>query len=57
MCYSNGLLVNNVGRSHEMPTYFLDTPEHEMNEIIKININGTLDITKVILPLMVEKYD
>ncbi|PVF92752.1 NAD(P)-binding protein [Serendipita vermifera] len=50
-----GVLVNNVGRSHEMPTYFLDTPEEEMKEIVNINVHGTLDITREILPLMVEK--
>jgi 17beta-estradiol 17-dehydrogenase / very-long-chain 3-oxoacyl-CoA reductase len=48
--------VNNVGRSHEMPVYFAETTEEEMNAIINININGTLAITRIILPKMIEKY-
>lgn len=48
--------VNNVGRSHEMPVYFAETTDEEMNSIINININGTLAITRVILPKMIEKY-
>ncbi|KAG8759957.1 hypothetical protein FRC14_004510 [Serendipita sp. 396] len=50
-----GVLVNNVGRSHEMPVYFAETPEQEMKDIINININGTLAITRVVLPKMLQK--
>lgn len=47
--------VNNVGRSHEMPVYFAETPEDEMKNIVNININGTLDMTRIILPKMLER--
>jgi short-subunit dehydrogenase len=48
--------VNNVGRSHDMPVYFDQTPQQEVDEILQINIHGTLAITKVVLPLMLPKY-
>lgn len=50
-----GVLVNNVGRSHEMPVYFADGPEDEMNSIVNINVYGTLNITRLVLPKMIEK--
>ncbi|KAG8831699.1 hypothetical protein FRC17_002730 [Serendipita sp. 399] len=50
-----GVLVNNVGRSHDMPVYFAETSEQEMKDIVNININGTLAITRVVLPKMVQK--
>lgn len=50
-----GTPVNNVGRSHEMPVYFAETEEEEMKSIVNININGTLAITRVVLPKMIEK--
>jgi 17beta-estradiol 17-dehydrogenase / very-long-chain 3-oxoacyl-CoA reductase len=39
-----------------MPVYFAETTDEEMNAIINININGTLAITRIILPKMIEKY-
>jgi short-subunit dehydrogenase len=39
-----------------MPVYFAETEEEEMKSIVNININGTLDMTRVILPKMVERY-
>lgn len=40
-----------------MPVYFADGPEDEMNNIVNINVYGTLNITRLVLPKMVEKYD
>ena len=39
-----------------MPVYFDQTPQQEVNDILQINIHGTLAITKLILPLMLAKY-
>jgi len=50
-----GVLVNNVGRSHEMPTYFVDTPQKEINDILTINIHATLRMTSMILPGMIQR--
>lgn len=47
--------VNNVGKSHDMPVQFSDTPLKEMNDIIAINITGTLRITHIVLPLMMKR--
>lgn len=49
------ILINNVGQSHSIPVPFLETPAKEMNEIITINCMGTLRITQLIAPGMVER--
>ena len=47
--------VNNVGKSHEMPTEFVDVPEQEMHDILQINIISTLKITRIVLPGLIER--
>ncbi|KAF7983564.1 hypothetical protein HWV62_21154 [Athelia sp. TMB] len=47
-----GVLVNNVGKSHEMPVDFIDTPPSEIADILTINITGTLRLTSIVLPIM-----
>ncbi|EAU91530.1 ketoreductase [Coprinopsis cinerea okayama7 len=49
-----GVLVNNVGKSHNMPAYLVDTPRDEMRDIVEINVNATLRVTYAILPGMVK---
>jgi 17beta-estradiol 17-dehydrogenase / very-long-chain 3-oxoacyl-CoA reductase len=44
-----------VGKSHNMPVYFEDTPKDELEDIVNINIGATLRVTKAILPGMVER--
>lgn len=39
-----------------MPVYFHQTPPQEVDDILQINIHGTLAITRLILPLMLAKY-
>jgi 17beta-estradiol 17-dehydrogenase / very-long-chain 3-oxoacyl-CoA reductase len=49
------ILINNVGQSHSIPVPFVETPEHELNDIITINCFGTLRTTQIIAPLMIAK--
>ena len=51
-----GVLVNNVGVSHSHPVYFHECPESEMQNVVEINVNATMRITKMVLPNMLEKY-
>ncbi|KAF9268743.1 3-ketoacyl-CoA reductase [Marasmius fiardii PR-910] len=50
-----GVLVNNVGKSHNMPVYFAETPKGEMADIVAINVNATLRMTYAILPGMIQR--
>lgn len=49
------ILINNVGKSHDMPVSFLETTDVEMEDIITINVKGTLKVTKVVAPGMVTR--
>ncbi|KAJ3569603.1 hypothetical protein NP233_g4951 [Leucocoprinus birnbaumii] len=53
--YDVGVLVNNVGKSHAMPAYLVDTPQDEMTDIVTINVNATLQVTYAVLPGMVQR--
>ncbi|TFK44454.1 3-ketoacyl-CoA reductase [Crucibulum laeve] len=50
-----GVLVNNVGKSHAIPAYFIDTPNDEITDIVTINVNATLRVTYAVLPGMVQR--
>ncbi|KAK6977859.1 very-long-chain 3-oxoacyl-CoA reductase [Favolaschia claudopus] len=50
-----GILVNNVGKSHAMPAYLVDTPLGEMEDIVKINVGATLRVTYATLPGMIRR--
>ncbi len=39
-----------------MPVYFVDTPKAEMDDIVAINISGTLRVTYSVLPGMIQRY-
>jgi len=49
------ILVNNVGRSHEMPVAFNETTLVEQKAIIAININATLRVTSLVLGKMLAR--
>ncbi|KAF2489426.1 NAD(P)-binding protein [Lophium mytilinum] len=49
------VLINNVGLSHSIPVPFLETPHKEMTDIIMINCLGTLRVTQLIAPGMVQR--
>jgi 17beta-estradiol 17-dehydrogenase / very-long-chain 3-oxoacyl-CoA reductase len=47
--------VNNVGKSHNMPAYLIDTPKDEIKDIVSINVDATLRVTYAVLPGMVKR--
>ncbi|MCJ1296400.1 hypothetical protein MMC34_007966 [Xylographa carneopallida] len=49
------ILINNVGKSHDIPVPFAQTPYSEMKEIIAINCMGTLRVTSLVLPGMISR--
>ncbi|KAL4875292.1 very-long-chain 3-oxoacyl-CoA reductase [Aspergillus karnatakaensis] len=49
------VLVNNVGKSHSIPVPFALTPEEEMADIITINCTGTLRVTQLVVPGMIQR--
>lgn len=50
-------LINNVGVNSEMPTKFLDLSDKEIKDMVQVNISSTLDITRLVLPKIVARYD
>ncbi|KAG8930792.1 hypothetical protein FRC03_009791 [Tulasnella sp. 419] len=46
------VLVNNVGRSYDMPTYFHELSNQNLEEIVEINIRATLKVTQIVLPVL-----
>ena len=49
------ILINNVGKSHDMPVPFAQTPPEEVKDIITINCIGTLRVTSLVLPGMISR--
>lgn len=50
-----GVLVNNVGMSHNMPVPFHETEDKELENIVNINVFATLRVTKIVTPGMVKR--
>ncbi|KAH7921278.1 NAD(P)-binding protein [Leucogyrophana mollusca] len=50
-----GVLVNNAGLSHDIPTYFVEAPAQEVEDILTVNINAVVRITQAVLPGMIER--
>ncbi|KAJ5273281.1 hypothetical protein N7478_008406 [Penicillium angulare] len=49
------ILINNVGQSHSIPVPFAQTPASEMSNIITINCTGTLRVTQLFVPGMIQR--
>lgn len=49
------MLINNVGQSHSIPVPFNETTEAEMKDIITINCVGTLRVTQLVTPGMIQR--
>lgn len=43
-----GILINNVGQSHNIPVPFLETSQKEIDSIITINCAATLRVTQIV---------
>jgi 17beta-estradiol 17-dehydrogenase / very-long-chain 3-oxoacyl-CoA reductase len=50
-----GVLVNNVGQSHEIPVPFHATEVSELQAIIDINVTCTLRTTQTVLPKLMQR--
>ena len=50
-----GILINNVGQSHDIPVPFLETDKTELQNIVTINCLGTLKTTQVVGPIMARR--
>ncbi|KAK0547805.1 hypothetical protein OC846_003829 [Tilletia horrida] len=50
-----GVLINNVGKSHDHPEFFHQTDEEEIRQIVEININATMRVTKIVVPGMIDR--
>ncbi|GAA5845780.1 hypothetical protein JCM11251_007736 [Rhodosporidiobolus azoricus] len=50
-----GVLINNVGKSYDEPTFFQDLPDQDMIDIVEINVNATLKVTKIVVPGMISR--
>ncbi|MCJ1439471.1 hypothetical protein MMC27_008865 [Xylographa pallens] len=49
------ILINNVGKSHDIPVPFAQTSYREMSDIITINCMSTLRVTSLVLPGMMSR--
>ncbi|KAI9839299.1 MAG: hypothetical protein M1819_003294 [Sarea resinae] len=49
------ILVNNVGKSHDIPVPFVLTPRQEVRDIVTINCMATLRVTQTVAPGMVQR--
>ncbi|KAL8677744.1 MAG: hypothetical protein Q9186_005854 [Xanthomendoza sp. 1 TL-2023] len=49
------ILINNVGKSHDIPVPFVETEEAEMRDIVNINCLSTLLTTSLVAPRMVKQ--
>ncbi|CAF9908539.1 MAG: hypothetical protein GOMPHAMPRED_006190 [Gomphillus americanus] len=49
------VLINNVGRSHDIPVPFAQTPQDEVDAIVNINVHATLRVTSIVLPGMIQR--
>ncbi|KAI5479880.1 beta-keto reductase [Pseudohyphozyma bogoriensis] len=50
-----GVLINNVGVSYSEPMFFQELPDKDMADLVEININATLRVTKMVVPGMVSR--
>lgn len=50
-----GVLINNVGISYKYPVYFHELDDERVAQLIEMNINSAVLMTRMVLPGMVER--
>ncbi|CAL9239784.1 unnamed protein product [Arabidopsis halleri] len=50
-----GILINNAGMSYPYAKYFHEVDEELLNNLIKINVEGTTKVTQAVLPNMLQR--
>jgi len=50
-----GVLVNNVGMGYRYPRYFDELPDQEVKDLLTLNIDSTVWMTRMVLPGMLER--
>lgn len=50
-----GVLINNVGVSYRYPRFFHELPDSEVTQLLTMNIDSTVWMTRMVLPKMLEK--
>ncbi|KAL2529027.1 Very-long-chain 3-oxoacyl-CoA reductase 1 [Forsythia ovata] len=50
-----GVLINNVGVSYPYARFFHEVDENLLNDLIKVNVEGTTKVTQAVLPGMVKR--
>ncbi|KAF9957383.1 hypothetical protein BGZ72_001873 [Mortierella alpina] len=50
------ILVNNVGTNHEIPTFFEDESDKTIDNIVEVNINAIMRVTKLVVPQMAARW-
>lgn len=50
-----GVLINNVGVSYRYPMYFHEVSDEEAANLVEMNVNSTLWMTRFVLPGMIEQ--
>ena len=50
-----GVLVNNVGVSYRYPRFFHELPDEEVEQLLTMNIDSTVWMTRMVLPGMLAK--
>jgi 17beta-estradiol 17-dehydrogenase / very-long-chain 3-oxoacyl-CoA reductase len=50
-----GVLINNVGMSYPFPKYFHELSNEHVDQLMRLNVDSTTWMTKIVLPGMVER--
>jgi 17beta-estradiol 17-dehydrogenase / very-long-chain 3-oxoacyl-CoA reductase len=50
-----GILINNVGLSYRYPRYFDELPDDEVAQLLTMNIDSTVWMTRMVLPGMLDR--
>ncbi|GMH31098.1 hypothetical protein Nepgr_032941 [Nepenthes gracilis] len=50
-----GVLINNVGNSYPYARFFHEVDDELLNNLIKVNVEGTTRVTQAVLPVMIKR--